>query len=400
MPSLFTRTLLAVVLLGHADALAEPQPPTTSTLSPVRDGPGSDDPNTKDQETLGEVVIGGRVFARAAFVSREQSLVAPTGMVEDRQVRSLDLTLPSARLKAEYQSSVEWLSAEIEAEFSGRAELKDGYVQLRSKPFWLRAGQFKMPFSAFAMESPWRLPMVHRGFTHDMVSDVLQVGGRAPGLSARVRAKGGLRPELNLGAFQGSILTDPTTNDTDPAEERFVPSQHGVARVGFRLGDVEVGANYQHRMGANSTTFEQDYHWTIGADAVLDVTFPRGGLRAWVEGIAGESWLEHIDKPEDEQLATFLLARVIVAPRFLGTIPDEFYVEPFAMFSLLEPDSGGVVDDIAWEASLGVNTGLWEKLRLALQGEIVRTQPNFPSSYVPNRNPDRIALLAQLGVSF
>lgn len=375
--------------------LAAVAPPA---LAESPDPPRKESTDAKDIP-FGRVTIGGRVFSRAAFVTREQELVTPSGTLENRTIRSLDLTIPSARAKVEYQSGFDWLSAEVEAEFAGRAELKDGYLQLKSKPFWLRAGQFKMPFSAIAMESPWTLPMVDRGFVHDLVSDVLQVGGRHPGVLARIRARGGMRPELSLGAFQGSVLADPTTNDTDLVEESFLPSQHGVARAGVRLGDAEVALSYQHRMGT-PRPFDREYYWTAGADFVLDLELPNGGVRAWVDGMAGESWLEHRDKPDDGEPATFMMARAIVAPRFAGTEPRQLYLEPFATVSVLEPDAGGVVSDLVWEYAVGVNTGLWDLLRVGLQAELVKAERNVPDGYLLGVNPDRVAVLAQVGVTF
>lgn len=363
---------------------------------------GADDPKPDaeaETDPYGVLTVGGRVFSRATFQTRDQALVTSEGTVEERTIRSLDLSIPSARIKVEYQSTLEWLSAEVEADFAGRPELKDGYLQIRQKPFWFRAGQFKMPFSAIAMESPWTLPMVDRGFVHDLVSDVLQVGGRHPGLSLRARARGGIRPELSLGAFQGSVLTDPTTNETDLAENAFLPSQHWVARAGLRLGDAEVALSYQHRVGT-PRPFEQTYHWTAGADLVLDMELAGGGLRAWAEGMAGESWLEHEDKPADDELATFVMGRAIVAPRFFGTAPRELYLEPFAMLSVLEPDAGGVVSDLVWELAVGMNTGFWDLLRVGIQGEVVRGERNVPDGYLLGTNPDRIAVLGQVGVNF
>jgi hypothetical protein len=179
----------------------------------------------------------------------------------------------------------------------------------------------------------------------------------------------------------------------------LLPSQHGVARAGIRLGDVDLGASYQHRMGTDGP-FEHEYHWTAGVDLVLDLELPNGGVRAWVDGMAGKSWLEHADKPPDDELATFVMARAVVAPRFHGTLPREPYVEPFGMISVFEPDAGGVVSDLVWELALGVNTGFWDLLRVGVQAELVRAERNVPDGYLLGRNPDRLGVLAQVGVSF
>jgi hypothetical protein len=333
-------------------------------------------PNKKKKdEQYGDVTLRGRVFTRAALVTRDQETVNSTGMLELREINSLDLSVPSARLKVEYQSPLKWLSAEIEAEFAGRPELKDGYVQARSKTLSSRAGNFKMPFSAISMESPWKLPMVDRGHVHQFLSDSLQVAGRRAGLAVGVRSRDGIRPELVLGAFQGSVLIDTGTNETDPAAELFIPSQSWVARSEIRLADLKIAANYQHRMGTPAL-FENKYYWTAGMDFVLDTVFDDGGLRLWLEGIAGASWLEHEEKPADDQDATFVAIRSIVAYRVGGVEDRDFYI------------------------AIGVNVGLWDFVRLGLQGESVRAERNFPNAYVLGVNPDRLALLLQAGLTF
>ena len=44
-----------------------------------------------------------------------------------------------------------------------------------------------------------------------------------------------------------------------------------------------------------------------------------------VDGNAGASWYEHIEKQADDEDATFLAARALVASRFGGTAADELY---------------------------------------------------------------------------
>lgn len=375
---------------------AEAEPAKTENEGEEAGGKGK---KKKADAPRGQIELGGRVFAGAAFVSREQALVDATGVPVERRIDSLDLELASARFKLEYQAPIEWLSAEIETELRGRPELKDAYVQARSKTYSARVGQFKMPFSAFALESPWTLPMTHRGAVHDMLSDVLQVAGRRAGVAFTARRREGLKPKLELGAFQGSVLVDALSGDTDPAEERFFPAQHVAARFSVKIDDLVAGLNYQHRMATPGLT-DPEYYWTAGADLTLDLDWQTGGFRAWLEGIAGATWLEHPDKPEDGEDAQFVSLRLIAAPRFGGVAPHEFYVEPYVMGALLEPDAGGVVSDLLLEAAAGVNVGFWDLVRLGIQGEGVRAERNFPVAYYRGNNPERLALLAQVGVRF
>jgi hypothetical protein len=123
------------------------------------------------------------------------------------------------------------------------------------------------------------------------------------------------------------------------------------------------------------------------------------GLRIWVEGILGQSWLENWYKPPDGRDATFAFARVISAVRLLGRHRGELYVEPYGMFGLLDPDRD-VTQDLASAEVLGVNVGAWKIVRVGLEGELERVERNFPQTYYLGSNPDRAALVLQAGAQF
>ncbi|HEX6274422.1 MAG TPA: hypothetical protein VFZ53_15375 [Polyangiaceae bacterium] len=347
---------------------------------------------------LGSVEVGGRVFARAAFARQPRIVVDDTGTPVEEDVDSLDMSVPSARLRARYRAPVKWLSAEIEADFAPDPELKDAYVRARPDHLLVQAGQFKVPFSAIRLESPWDLPIVDRGVVDDVLVDRFQIAGRRPGWAVGVRTKAGIRPELVVGTFQGSVLDDVTTGDFDPIEELALDSQSLAARATVRIGDVALGAGYEHRVGSPAE-LEIEHYATGNLDAVIDTPIGSGGLRVWAEGIAGESWYEHEAKPVDGEDAFFVCLRLIAGYRFGGAGYGELYVEPYGMISGLDPDTE-VTSDGVLEGALGVNVGLWDLVRVGLQGELVRAGRNFPRSVYLGQALDRTALLLQAGVQF
>jgi hypothetical protein len=93
---------------------------------------------------------------------------------------------------------------------------------------------------------------------------------------------------------------------------------------------------------------------------------------------------------------------VIAAVRFGGAVFEQFYVEPYLLGGVLDPDLD-VERDFATELALGVNVGLWQRARLSLQGELWQGDSNFPhgsQGYLFGGEPDRVALLLQAGAVF
>lgn len=350
----------------------------------------------------GELAVKGRVVLRSRLQRRESKIVNASGVPVATHVDSLDLWLPDARFALRYQAPQPWLSAEIEADFGGgRPSLRDGYVQARGKELSVRAGQFKMPVSATDMESSWTLPTVGRGFVHELLTDWLDVGGRRPGVLVGYRAKGGVRPRLSLGAFQGSVLEDLDAQGRDTAllSEVELAAQSLVARAQLELVDgLELGAFYEHRVGSPAVGATDQYA-TAGLDVTLDHVMTHGGVRFWIDGVVGESFYEHRDKPVGGDDPLFFAARGLLGVRWGGTLEDAFYVEPFALAGVLDPDLD-VTADFAWEVAAGVNVGLWKRARLTLQGESQRASRNFPTAFFLGQDPDRLALLLQAGVAF
>ena len=274
--------------------LSEPEPEKPKKGKKGKRGkkqPANEAPAVSADGELGRVEVGRRVFARITLARQPRVIVDENGTPAEENVDSLDTTVPSARLHAKYRAPMKWLSAEVEVDFAGKPELKDAYLRARGDAFFAQAGQFKMPFSAIRLESPWDLLLADRGFVDDVLTDRFQVAGRRPGWAFGVRDKGGVRPALVVGTFQGSVLEDETQDEFEPIDELTLDSQSLVARATIRLGDVALGAGYQHRAGSPAE-LEVEHYATGNVDVVVDTELGGGGLRIWAEGIVGESWYQ------------------------------------------------------------------------------------------------------------
>jgi hypothetical protein len=376
--------------------------------------------DAKDDNKFGELEIHGRLFARAGLSTREAASGAASNAPRVR-INALDLSVPSARIGFDYQSPLKWLSAQMEAELTDRNVLKDGFVRARKRWVTVKAGQFKVPISALALESAFSLPMVDRGLVHDYLLDVFQVGDRRLGVSVELHdrdADTGLRPTLTLGAFQGSALDQGAFRDI---EGETLRGQSYAARVELKPGDFTFGASFEHRVGPKvvlvlpeggtpelrrPSSCEQPcttHYWTLGADAALDVEFTGGGLRLWVDALGGRSWIESSRKrldparAEDGAFPIFGALRGVVAYRIGGTSRREFYIEPYGMAAVLDPDLAYGSDHVA-EWVLGVNVGRWKLARVGLEGELYRGAARLPAAL--GTDPDRMGLMLQGALAF
>jgi hypothetical protein len=349
---------------------------------------------------LGELDVGGRVLARAALVKQRESFEDGAGVTRDRPKNSFDLSVPSARLEARYDAPVRFVTALVELELTGKPELKDAWVRLRGTRFGVQVGKFKVPFSAFALESRWDLPTAGRGLAHDILVDRLEVAGRRPGVSVSARTRGKDHWSVELGAFQGSVLVerDGSVRKAELFEEQTLRTQSLVARAEVEQGDVTAGAGFEQRIGTPGVLRSERY-FTLGGDVVMDTEYQGGGLRLWAEGVFGGSWLEHSRKPTDDVDAVFASGRLMAAARFGGTRKGETYLEPYGMVSVLDPDTV-VAFDLASEQTVGLNVGFWRLARVGVEATLTHLERNFPRAYGLGTHPNRQTLLAQAGAIF
>lgn len=349
----------------------------------------------RDKPNKHDLRLKGRVFALAELSHRhERVLTVDSGLVE-RDRDALDLSLQSARFGVEYRAPLRWLSAEVELEVAGKVRAKDAFVKA-GQTFFVKAGQFKVPAAALEVASPWTLPLARRGLVHDLMTDWLDIAGRAPGIAFGYHQKDGLKPRLTLGVFQGTSLKQVLPGDRDVRliDHVSLEAQTYAARAELSPFGVNLGAWYEQRVG--SIAVGQFRHFaTFG----LDATVERGGLRAWVDGSGGQSPYLSANKPGSDRPAWFAAGRALVAYRFGGAERDDPYLEPFGFFALLDPDTD-VVSDMVHEAALGVGAGFWDRARITLQGELTGGQRNLPQGFLDGQEPAHKSLLLQAGARF
>lgn len=343
--------------------------------------------------------LKGRVLALAELSHRRERVVTVESGIVDRNRDALDLELQSARIGVDYRSPLPWLSAEVEIEVAGKVEAKDAFVKA-GQLFFVKAGRFKVPAPSLELASPWTIPQVRRGLVHNLLVDWMDVGGRAPGVAFGYHQKSGLRPRLTLGVFQGSTLDTVVPGDRDVRliDHASLHAQTYAARAEISPFGVALGVWYQQRV--NSIVVNRIEHYaTFGLDATIDRSFEHGGVRAWVDGGAGQSPYLHADKPGNGDAAWFAFGRAQVAYRFGGVAQGDPYLEPFGFFAVMDPDTE-VVSDRVTEAALGVSVGFWDRARLTLQGETTAGQRNLPAGFLGGQTPDHQSLLLQAGARF
>jgi hypothetical protein len=341
------------------------------------------------------VEIHGRVFAAAAYEDgrvETRDLATNNLVLLDRTV--LTRSVPSARasLRALIVKNVALV---LEADFAGRPKLKDGFVQVRTKRWLIRAGQLKMPISAFNLESPWRLPLARRGLLHDLLSDQMGLSGRRLGGMAQVKGGGYWDPAITAGLFQpvrwGADAGDPLET-TRPGDAVL------VGRFSVTPGGVELAAVGQRRVTLTSGGIRA--YWAAGLDVTGDLDFERSGLRYWAEALYGSSYLDY--DPTTNQTVRFWQARALVGYRWGGLRKGRLYLEPFVTAGSLDPDVSNVADNFL-ELMGGVNLGHWRQTRITLQLEWDHARRNFPRQFFegwPDVRVRHTAAVLQLGAAF
>ena len=140
---------------------------------------------------------------------------------------------------------------------------RSAFVQLRlhdgEPKAEVRAGNFKMPFSAIQLTSIWTLPMADRGLIDNVLVKRLQIAGRAIGATVAVELPGAWRPAVRAGVFQG---TDDAGNELAVgAQDRF--GQDAVVRATVRpAAGLELGAagSEERRVGKECRSRWSPYH--------------------------------------------------------------------------------------------------------------------------------------------
>ena len=271
--------------------------------------------------------------------------------------------------------------------------MKDAFIGLTFDPALdLRAGQFKMPFSAIEMESAWSLPVVRRGLLHGLLLDRLQVAGRRPGAQLETGPGGSTDLRVTIGGWQGSGYDGELV--AGESDDAFAKNWAG--RVAVEPGDVEVGFSVESRVAEPVFAQGLERFWA----AELDVTWKGdAGGRIWAEVIAVESWLD--DDVADDDDPIFTAGRLIASWRLGPDGKGVPYIEPFLMVGGIDPDSA-IQSDLVYELCAGFNAGRWDRWRLQLQAEVRETDRNTPAGYSEATEilTDSSTVMLQLGAAF
>jgi hypothetical protein len=339
----------------------------------------------KDDDKKG-VQIGGRVVAREQLAS------------ENGDPWTSKLGLEDARLEVTYAHGKR---VEFEIEIGATADafsLKNAFADVRlTKDFRLRAGRFRMPFSAHALTSSWKLPTVDRGLLNDVLDDGMGVTGRRNGAQVRWEADGDHKPSVALAMFQG--MTGGGSN------KGLLVDDQGAVDVVLR-GEVDalpdrlqLGVSGSSRVALKNAIDGRSRYWAAGLDAQLEAPVAGGTARAWADAVVGTT---HLDAtPMTTKVPMFTAGRLVAAWRCGGAEDGERFVEPYLTGAVTDVNLDNA-DDLMLEVGAGANVGRWDEWRAQLQvdyraiGELVPAAIDGGIS-APD---DRLAITLQLGAAF
>src|SRR4051812_3383426 len=145
--------IAALVLFAAIPAAAEQDVTPVRTDADIESDSYDSTAAKKKKRAPEGLLIRGRVIARTTY----ENIDAEGG---DR--RSLDLSLPKARLDLRYRPN-RWLTVVLKLDAAKKTPVRNAFVQAKSKHLEARAGQFKIPISSITMESSWILPIARRG---------------------------------------------------------------------------------------------------------------------------------------------------------------------------------------------------------------------------------------------
>ena len=358
------------------------------------------EPKKKKKRKGHRLEFKGRIIARAQLTTRRLDIVGSDLTAREQTRKSLDLTVPSARVGFHYRTHIPGVSAAASLELADKPKLKDAYLQAKHGALGLRVGQFKLPGSPFETANRLALPSAGRGFIHDILTDRLEIGGRRPGLAGfgELELKKDAALELTLGAFQGSYLEDEATRDRALLSMRALGAQTVVARVEGALGVAQLGVTGNYRVGTSQLLQAEDepeHFWSGGVDGAIDAWLGFGGLRLWADVNVGESWFVAAKRSSTGK-PLYTAVRAMAAFRGGGRERGQLYVEPYVLLGGLDPDAK-VSHDLATEAAAGVGVGFWQRGHVTVQGGLTRTQRNFSESFVLPDYRDQKTLLLQVG---
>jgi hypothetical protein len=388
--------------VGHADEAKDAgidgsaqQEDVAPPPIPVQEAPPPPATSEQDSAVLAEdaieqrkkrtkLAVIGRIFTRAAL------------HVENDSGTAGQLSLQSARGGLDYRT--EYLRAQLEVEVATKPRVKDAYAQLRlatAPKLDVRAGNFKMPFSAIQIESLWTLPMADRGLVDNVLTHRLQVAGRAIGAMISASAGGPLHAQIRAGVFQGRDDAGELLMAT--ADDAF--GQDVVVRGSLRPArGIELGLSASVRSGALlEAPIQIEHAYAAELDTVIDLDVGPGRVRVWLEAMIGTSWITGGMLPGHDR-TRFLEARAIAAYRIGGNGKHARYAEIYGLGGVIDPDRIIALDRVS-EITGGVTYGIDDVWRVQLEVERWMFDDNAPLGIAEfaARSTDSTTLLIQLG---
>jgi hypothetical protein len=392
--SVVAQAVLTLLLGGSALVLArsseaqEPAEPPAAEAEEVQDP--DETASTGDEEEPS--FRWTRVRLNGRFVGWWRS-------VSQDGVSKSDADVDNARLTLHWRPA-RWLRGQVEYDVAMDRKLKDAFLTMRTDLVSFRGGQFKPPFSVVAMDSRWDLPVAERGQLDFVLRDSLGVIGRRPGFQVGYQPRGG-DTRAFLGVFRASSVRGDRIGDgafNDLADD-WVPKLTG--RVQHERRRLRLGLSGDYRPAEPLPGEGYQRFWTVGADVAWRQRQKQGGWRLWGEGFVGSSWQD--SNPFDGVNATFVAGQVIGAWRYGGRKDHAFYLEPYTLLSVLDPDTN-VREDLLWEAAGGVNVGRWDQVRITVEVQRRSAGANTPPSlgFVFDSEPpfSRTGLVLQIGGVF
>jgi len=287
-----------------------------------------------------------------------QARAAGRGTLDEDSAGDLRLRgrLAAAQLEVRYEYQ-KWLRAQVEVELgpvpppSGlpwMPAMRDVYVRLGRPRLAVRAGHFKPPTSAVELEASWDMPLVRRGFVHD-VMELSGVAGRRFGLQGELKLKKPLDLSFRAGAFH--LLPG--------AQAGTALSLSSLAgRAELDLGPLAVGTFAQAGLSSGGSVAVSG-----GADAVGEWRADGPwAARAWADVVAGNY--------PGFPATLYVAGRAIAAVRAGGLEARAPYAELFATAEGVTADqTPGVNGAPRAGGGGGVTAGWWDLARLTFQAE-------------------------------
>ena len=339
----------------------------------------------KQKKKARDISLGGRVFVRDTI----------TKLSSDGSQFQNRFGLESVRANIDLRK-FGWLRASIEVSFEedGEIDLEDVYAQIKlAKPLVIRAGRFKRPISPIALESAWSLPIIERGLLSDNVvigdfSVPLNLGGRSEGVMASARSRSGVRPEVHVGLFNAR-LPNRAGGGAEIADLGDNLLRDLYSRVAIEpIEGFAVGASVAVVTRARTVA-----RLKSGVTGSLDLSVKTRRFRAWLEAFGGRTTM--FDGAE--ATGSLLALRLLLAPRFDKPIEHIRRLEPFVIFSALDPTDKS---DNNRALEFGVGIAVWFRKVLRLQADFTY---NAYDEQFPSENftfIDRSTIRLQLGSQF